>query len=327
VTPAAQLAGNFRLAARRWSCHISTMKRVLAGLALSVISHAAPTLAADAPGGYVIEQGHLDVTAPLDAEELQRFAQGIPPRVRYFPWISFDAWPGFFVFRCGECGGTYFHSSAAYLEFRFSQNLKFSVADLIVPGEAQGLRVVRGPDGAIQEAETMKNVYFIHQDKDVIVTERYMAFDCETSAEGRMKTLPGAVCRSRCEVRELAPDVAKGIRRFQTLVLGEQQGTLTMVDEFQETKGRVQLMCRNYKGDQVSPEHLTVQTSLQRVFWKDGPGYRQISKNEVRQADGSLQLTEHTITSWRVAKDGSRKLVDTQKLVEPPESDVAEPER
>ena len=302
------------------------MKRALAGLALFAISHAAPTREAAAPRGFVIEQSHVDLAPPLDAEEMQRLAQGIPPRVRSFPLISYDAWPGFFVFRCGECGGTFFHSSNTYLEFRFGQNVRFAVADLIGLSEAQGMRVLRGPDGGIRQAETAKSVYFIHQEKDVIVTEKYMAFDCETTADGTMKAFPGAECRSRLEARELAPDPARGIRRFQILVLREASGNATLVFEFQETKGRVQVITRNYTGDKISPESLTAQSSLQRVFWKEGPGYRQILKHEVRQPDGTLQLTEHTITSWQVAEDGSRKVVDTQKLVAPPEQNAPEAE-
>jgi len=125
--------------------------------------------------------------------------------------------------------------------------------------------------------------------------------------------------------RELAPDPAKGIRRFQCQVFSENQGNLTCLEEFQDTKGRVQVVGRNYKGDKINPEALESQDSLQRVFWKEGPGYRQIAKLEVRSPDGTLQLTEHTITSWRVDKDGNRKLVETQKLVAPPQRTEAEP--
>jgi len=305
--------------------HSSAVKRALAGLALIAISHAAPAQEAAAPRGFVIERSHVDLAPPLDAVDMQRFAQGIPPRVWCFPLIAYDAWPGFFAFRCGECGGRCYHNSNTFLEIGLGQHVRFSVADLIGLSEAQGMRVLRGPDGGIQQAESAKNVYFIRQEKDVIVTEKYMAFDCEATADGSMKPLPGAECRSGLELRELAPDPAKGIRRFQILVLHEASGTVTLIFEFQETKGRAQFVKYNYKGDKISPENLRAQTSFQRVFWKEGPGYRQILKHEVRQPDGSLQLTEHTIASWHVAKDGSRKLVETQKLVDPPERAQAEP--
>jgi len=318
---AGKVQGKFGLAAGRLGWHTGGVKRALAGLALFVISHAPACHAADALGGCAIEQSHLNLAPPLDAEEMRRFAQGIPPRVRLFPFVSYDSYTGFFCFRCGEHSGRVNHRNCPYLQLNLTENVKFTAAEVLVPAEAQGMRVLRGPNGELQQVVNMKDCYFISQDKDVIVSERYYVYDCETTPEGRMKVLPEAVCLSRLEIRELAPDPAKGMRTFKAQVFGEKQGTLTFLYDFQETKGRVQVMVHQYKGDQISPETLTLQNSFQRVFWKEGPGYRQILKVEVRQPDGSLQLVEHTIASWRVAKDGSRKLADTQKLVAPPERD------
>jgi len=287
--------------------------------------HAAACHAAEAPSGFVIEQSRVDLTPPLSAEEMQRLAAGTPPRVRACRIIFADAYPGFFTYRCADCGGTTCHRTSPSVQFNFTQNAKFSVAGLVSPTEAEGMRVLRGPDGVIQQMANMKECYFFSQAKEVIVVERYFAFDCETTPDGWMKPLAGAACQTRFEARELAPDPARGIRSFQCQVFSENQGNMTCLEEFQDTKGRVQVVGHNYKGDKIDPETLESQDSLQRVFWKEGPGYRQIVKQEVRSPDGTLQLIEHTITSWRVDKDGSRKLVETQKLVAPPQRTEAEP--
>ena len=303
--------------------HGCGVKRALTGLALSVLIVASPAGAAEPPARFVIEPSCVDDTSkPFDAGEMQRLAAGMPPRLMSVCTVSFHEEPGFFTYRCRKDGN---HHSNASFQFKFTQQAKFSVAGLFLPKEAEGMRVLRGPDGGIQQVVTMKNCFFISQDKDLIASERYLAYDCETTPEGWMKVLPGAVCASRSELREQAPDPAKGIRTFEIKVLGEKKGTLIFVLEFQETKGRVQVASHNYGGDKPSPENLTSQGTLQRVFWKEGPGYRQITKNEVREPDGTLRITEHTITNWRVDKQGYRHLVDTQKLVAPPERDADDP--
>ncbi len=303
--------------------HGCGVKRALTGLALCVLIVASPAGAAEPSGGFVIEPSCTDEShKPLNAEEMQRLAAGIPPQIMsVFPLSSTND-PGFFSFRCGSCEGQLTHHNIASIQFKITQHAKFSVAGLLLPREALGMRVLRGADGGIQQVATMKDCYFTSQDKDRVVTERYFVSDCETTAEGRMRVLPGAVCLSRCEVREWTPDPAKGIRTFEIKVLGEQKGTAIYVMEFQETKGRVQVTSHNYKGEKPGPENLTSRGSLQRVFWNEGPGYRQIAKREVLRPDETWLITQHTITSWRVDKEGRRHLVDTRELEAPPAQDA-----
>ncbi|MEI6674333.1 MAG: hypothetical protein WCO57_04055 [Verrucomicrobiota bacterium] len=299
------------------------MKHTLTGLALSVLITTAPSRAADPPATFVIEPSCTDeLHKPLDAEEMQRMAAGIPPQIMMIYPLSSSNDPGFFSYRCGSCGGKSGHHNRALIQFIITQHAKFSVAGLLLPKEALGMRVLRGADGGIQQVATMKDCYFTSQDNDVIVTERYFVSDCETTAEGRMQLLPGAVCVSRCEVREWAADPAKGIRTFEMKLSGKAEKPATYVREFQETKGRVQITDFNYNGDKPSPENLTSRGTLQRVFWNEGPGYRQIDKDEVRMPDGTWLITQHSITSWRVDKEGRRHLVDTQELEAPPNQDT-----
>ncbi|MEI6674335.1 MAG: hypothetical protein WCO57_04065 [Verrucomicrobiota bacterium] len=300
------------------------MKRALAGLALSALITTAPSRAAVPPAGFVIEQPNTAPAPPLGAEDMQRLAAGKPPRVFSKTGPGGNWNDGFVRYRCGNC--VYVHSSTPELQVCFRQQTPFTIAALVGLSENQGVRVLRGPDGAIQQAATAVTCCFVSSKDKLIMIERYRALDCKVAADGSMEVLPGAVCMGRLEVREISATATPQTRTFESRYICPEQGPQVLnllVTELVETEARTQALFCSYAGDKTVPKAMVQRELLQRVGLKDGAGYRQIIKNEKPNSAGVMELVHHVIETWRVEKDGSRSMVDRQVLNQPPGAEDA----
>jgi len=198
----------------------------------------------------------------------------------------------------------------------------------VVPCDSQGLRVLRGPDGAIQQAMTEKTCCFVSANDKRITVERYQAPDCKVAEDGSMVRMSWAECNNRIEVRELAPGPEPNTRTFETKQFHPEHaaGKFNLyVTELSETAARSQVLTRIYKGEQAVPEALIRQELLQRVILKEGMGYRQIIKIEKLNPAGVMVPDTHVIETWRVEPNGGRRLADRQELIKPArDEDTAE---
>ena len=291
---------------------IWAVKRILAAL---IVGTAAAW--ADEPGGQpVIEKPNVSFVGPLDASDLKRMAAGMPPKVVSIYSTSSEPWSGWFTFACDSCSAANRHRNLSRLCLVTSCQSPFTVAAVVQPEDPQGGRFSRGADGAIQQLSTTKDCSLVSTAKGAIIVERYHTMDCRTQANGLMVPLPDAVRQARFEIRDLTADPGKDHRKFE-IIGTEKAGDSLMTAEHSERKGQVQLVTQLYRGRAAKPEALFKRGMLQRVLWPEGPGYRQIRKEENAGPDGELKVILHVIESWQVAPDGTRKMVEKQELVAP----------
>lgn len=303
---------DFPLAHAAGACLARGMKRIVATLAIGTAA-----VWADESGGQpVIEKANVNLVRPLDAADLKRMAAGMPPRVVSIYSTSSEPWSGWFTFACESCPDTNRHRNLSRLQFLTSCQSPFTVAAVVHPEEPQGGRFARGADGGIQQLTTTKDCSLVSTEKGAIIVERYHTMDCRTQADGLMVPLPDAIRQARFEIRELTAGPGKDHRTFE-IIGTEAAGNSVMTAEHSERKGQVQLFTLLYRGHEAKPEALVHRGMLQRVVWPEGPGYRQIRKEESAGPDGPLKVTQHAIESWRVAPDGTRKMVEKQVLVAP----------
>ncbi len=298
--------------------HITAMKHLLSGLVLAAISAAGIAHAAQPGEPFVIERPNITVAPPLDKDDMARLAAGKAPAL--FARMTQPTKDGFVTFRCWDCG-TYRASTPA-LVFHFTRHVAFNAAAVLTMGVTEGMRVLRGPDGAILQAATKTDCSFVSTRDKRIVIERYRNLDCQVAADGTMEILKGAQANRRTEAQELPAGDKANTRCFEVKTFHPDRGpefTDISVVEMQETAGRVQNLLLTYIGDQASPATLVTQNLLQRVITKGKPGYRQIIKIEKRNKEGTMELDSHVIETWQVEKNGTRRMVGRQELKKPAE--------
>lgn len=263
-----------------------------------------------------IENPAFSAMTPLDAADMKRLAGGMPPQVVSSFSVSFEPWSAWFGYSCPDCAPGTIHRGSPRLMMRTAFGTPFTAAAIIQTNDGQGCGVLRGPDGAIIHLTTMKDTSLVTVDKGRIRVDRYRAYDCAAGADGTMRPLPDAVRQGRYEIREIKDGVTEGMRLFE--VKGtDRNGELRMTTEYRERKGQTQLLTEVYQTREDNREVLVGRGFLQRVFWQEGPGYRQIRKEEQATPGGAMKVVEHVIESWRVEPDGSRKVVEKQELVAP----------
>ena len=296
------------------------MKHALAAAAMPVLLAAGISSAEQPTPKWEIEQPFAPPVMKLAPQGLQRLAAGKPPLFPSRIYMRCPDQDGLFAYKCPECGQS--HSPTPVLQFRFTLDVEFTVAAIVAPLQAQGMRVRRGPDGAIQQVATKTCCFFVSARDKCIVIECYHSPDCQVTADGSMELLPGAECISRMETRELSTAATPNERTFETRKCCPDSGpasNMLHLTELQETGGRVQAVIRTYNGDKAVPEALVESNILQRVVSKKAHEYRQIVKIEKRKRANVLELTSHVMETWRVNDDGTCRLVDTQDLNKPAE--------
>jgi len=277
----------------------------------------AATWAEGTGGQPVIEQSTMNIAASLDARDMKRIAAGMVPRVRSFFSTSAEMRSGWFTYGCGECVDGSCHRSLPQLRLVTDCQVAFTAAEIVKPSDPQGARFVRAADGSIVQSASTKDCCFVSSAKDVIIVDRYHTCDCRTEADGLMKPQSDAERLAHFEIRDVTSGPGKETRKFEIRSTEKAADPQLMIDEFSERKGQSQSISVVYRGHEAKPEALKARAFFQRVNWPEGPGYRQIQKLETAEPGAEMKVILHVIENWRVAPDGSRKMVDRQELVAP----------
>lgn len=292
---------------------------VLASLLVSNLTTARPE------HRFRIERSQPFSTEPLAAEDMKRLAAGEPPRVNSKVWVRTTTERSLFKYK-GDDG--YCHSPNMHVGFVVNYTVDFSAAAIVKTSDPEGMVVTRDANGAITRAGTQRDWFFVHEKKDVIAIERYFSRDCAADKKGEIKPLPGTVFESRYELRQTASDARNKMRSFEIKIIIPQldpdpSRRIEMV--FSDSKGRSRVVMREYLGKEPASQTLSSEDSLERIIWPEGPGYRQISRIEKHSGDQSL-LEEHSVSQWRVEKNGQRKKVAEQDLRQEQEESQADDE-
>jgi hypothetical protein len=269
---------------------------------------------------YRIEESYTSALTPFTAQEIKNLAAGIPPNTKSFTNVSRHSEGGLASSLCASC--TSGHRTTSSLRMEVSYERDFSVVSSVLPVNAEGMRIVRGRDGGIEQAASAMDGFFVTSGKDWIAIEQYHLFDCVVGENGKLKVAPGASFAGRCEVRLVRTEAAKKSKTFEMkkfYPLRTKEKCELIVVDLSQAKGRSQVVLHTYVGAEpvAAPEALLNHMTMQRIIWPEGPGYRQIHiASEKNMQTGELGITSHKVESWRVEKTGRRVLVSTEDLKE-----------
>ena len=288
--------------------------------------------AAEKPAACVIETLLQEPSAPLSALDFKRFKEGKLPRFQSaLPLIGVTQ-AGHARNRCHssepEKQKVYWHRSNPRIKLLVYSDSKISLDKVVKFDGCFGMRILRGPDGKLRQASTITDAFFFKEEGARITVDRYRAMDCETTRDGSMVVRDGAKRQFRTEVWE-----NPGERTEKSWVFRSRQQPSNgkphriIVTTFTETAALSEIVGFTYEGMTEEPGNLTEFNSIQRVPWPEGPGYRQIIKQERLKPGQGMLLVTNVVESWKVGEDGTRTRVKTEDLLarekdaEPPAED------
>lgn len=263
-----------------------------------------------------ITQAWSTTFPPLHAKNVARLARGEAPGVE-MPWaLNINSMSGYFKYTRSEFGYPYFQSPAPRMRVMLSRFTDIHSADLLQMRDAQGARIRRDAQGHINFVASPLEWYFVQRTAESFKIVCYAGGNCGTDAEGQPIVLPGSHVKYSEEFMEGKPGLKNGTRQILVRQLIRGAKYLAVLD-FEETKERTQMMRHNYKGETADPAALYAKGFLQRVYWKDGPGFTQIGNSEVLQPDGSWKMDQHYVETWKVDPKGRVEFVKTENFLQP----------
>lgn len=258
----------------------------------------------------VIEKDQMGPIGRVDEAGMQRLAKGLPPRVITTFELSAGVYSGWLTYGSDECEEGSCHRNTPQVGITLDFQCPLTPAAIVCPADPQGALFFRDKDGAIQQVITTKDCCVVSFRKGAVMVKRYNTCDCRTGPDGLMTPLPDAECQALSEILDVTEKPGGELRVFEVRITERGSTKLTVI-EFTERDAISQTLHHRYSGAKRDPGELATRSFFQRTIWPEGPGYRQVRKNEQATPGGDMVVTEHVIESWRVAKDGTRTKVET----------------
>lgn len=301
------------------------MNRTIPSMAVLLSLSASPLACAQPKGGFPIERSHPTISEPLASDDVKHLASGDPPPVFFQYWLGNPEGQG--LFRYLKAKRSYQHALAE-LGFAMKFTTDFSAAAAVKAKDAEGMVITRDTKGTIVKAGTQRDWFFVRSQKNMIAIEWYLAKDCSADENGEVKPLPGVPFANRSELRQISYDSRNKTRVFQIISIVpdvDPSATKQLEIVLSEPKGRSQVVLREYIGLDPKDRKLILEDRIERIFWPEGPGYRQIIRTE-KYSDDQSDLVKHVVEKWRVNPAGEQQKIDEQDLLQQPEEEPSEEE-
>ncbi|WP_265594465.1 hypothetical protein [Haloferula sp. BvORR071] len=133
----------------------------------------------------------------------------------------------------------------------------------------------------------------------------------DSARPGARKPLPGIAPFSVTRVDELSYDPDKGVQETLGVATWPEGGTVATKTTLRVNPNRSLLVREEYSGAEAVPEKLIARETFQRIYWKEGPGLRQLIQRQTKNAEGALEPEEDIEELWKVDPQGVRVLEKT----------------
>ena len=181
----------------------------------------------------------------------------------------------------------------------------------------EGTMLIRDSDGRVAQAWSDVGVIDITRQPDGMELTLWDMQDTEYGGAipGSRKGVEGRTPLVVQSIREIARDPAKGMLEVLTTRRRRDGSSSATRSVLNNGLKRSQLVTEDYSNAEPIAANLTSRETIQRIFWKEGPGVRDLVRRHQRDPDGTMQLVEDTDTCMKVDENGRRKVAEeTDKL-------------
>ena len=258
-------------------------------------------------GAEVIEVPQvLDLRSRFSGKLLEIFRAGSPPPmvIGRSLYLGPNSRKAPFWVDGKNTGSWELKGSSAYLTWTYED----SISDLELNFTmAEGLKVYRSGDGATIQVTAESTFGEFARQPDGWIMRLWNIEDTRYGdILGTRVALPDRKAISEMKVREIARDPEEG--RLEVIIQvtdreGESCGRYVLTHGAKRTV----LLSEDYIGHQVDESRLRFRNTVQRIYWADGPGYRQMTRT-FKGAGGQLVMQEDIDEYYRVDDQGVRSL-------------------